>query len=244
VKGRIDWQAYLDGTLGKEELAIAEQALKTDPCARRELDALKKFILLVGNSARSEMVPTRRFEFLIPRPAPNHVFRKFLFALVPVAVFAGAWYQTSRDTARLDQTPVTEIVHMRDPQQASTWATEQLGTGVPVVTLKGRARMCLARRGNGWAAFDYHVGRDRYSLIVSPDPTPLLGKPRIRIASNQFVTSRGVGWEQKGLAFYLTGPSPEMRISLACAASEEIATQTLAQPRLHCLPPNLNSSGH
>jgi hypothetical protein len=238
MERRIDWQAYLDGSLPPDLAREAERLLREDPRVRRELQALKGFIGQVRSSALSEFVPAGRFESLMPRRRkPNRAFRKSVFSLVPLAVLAGAWHVTGQDPARLDRSPVLATSRTEDPAQAATFAASYLMAGAPKVALDGRAQLCTTRAGAGWAAYDYRVGEDRYSLYISRDATPFRKRPQRTIEGERYVSSHGVGWEQKGLAFYVAGPEPGVRTSLACAARKEIAAQALEAETPYCGTP-------
>lgn len=59
---RIDWQMYEDGLLSQQDLQAAEEALRSDPRARMELEGLRAFRRAVRDAALHVSVPQKRLE--------------------------------------------------------------------------------------------------------------------------------------------------------------------------------------
>ena len=73
---RIDWQAYMDGSLDQNSRDVAERELAENPSARQELQNLKLFVSTVRNAALAEPVSIERLEALMPRSRPEPSARR------------------------------------------------------------------------------------------------------------------------------------------------------------------------
>jgi hypothetical protein len=209
---RIDWQAYLDGSIEPGERREAERLLREDPQAQRELDGLKSFVSAVRQAGLSE--------------APQAGGRRGRAALkvgagllATAAVLILAFFLTL-DPMRLNRAPTRETFAIESPTEAASWVVEKTGMPAPELPL-GEARLIGARYGRGWACYDYQLEGNDYFLYMSRDATPLQKAERVVERDGmRYYLGQGVGWEHGELAFYLRGGEEERRLDLAILARD------------------------
>lgn len=217
---KIDWQAYMDGSMGGEERLRAEDALQNDPKAQCELDGLKYFVQTVKVQALQEDIPYDRLAALIPQPVVKpkvQWWSRFEFAgLAASLVLAVVFIAPS-----LMNRVVSEI-ETKNPVVASQWASDRLAMNVPVLDLGEDAPMFRVHEGKGRCCFDYHFEGKTYHLNVRPkgtmDDRP--GDP-ITLATG-YAASLGtsVRWTQGAYDLSLSGPDEKAEKELANRASK------------------------
>ena len=154
---RIDWQTYEDGLLRPEEGRAADEALRRDPQARRELDGLRTLRRRVREAALSEKAPQKRLESAlgsvvgVRRPAPWRVRTLYaataLFAVM--LAFVGADWYSKPDTL------VEERREFETVAQAARWASRESTLALPVLSSASVGPLESVHAGRGWACFDY-----------------------------------------------------------------------------------------
>lgn len=161
---KIDWQAYLDGSLTGETLQRAEEALANDPTARAELDGLKSFRSVLKSAAMKEVVPELGLLATMKQVVREN--RKPWFArpsvLLPVAVAASALVmavmfaspelsgadrqvlaeaststapRAINSTTDLRQSSFQAAMNGSDPRAAAKWLAEKVNYDAPVIRL-------------------------------------------------------------------------------------------------------------
>jgi hypothetical protein len=215
----IDWQAYLDGSLESEDRRLADEVLKNDPKARRELDGLELFVQTVRVQALQEEIPYDRLAKLIPETAVKQKrgwWMKFEFAGLAACLALAMFFVAPGLFSR----PVSELI-TNDPVFASRWASEKQALNVPVLDLGQDAPMMRVHEGKGRCCFDYEIDGKTYHLNVRPKGTmePRPGET-ITLASGQTAThGTSVRWTQGKYDLSLSGPDEKVEIDLANRAS-------------------------
>jgi hypothetical protein len=217
---RIDWQAYLDGSLTESERAAAEHELQTNPYALRELQGLERFISSVKSHALAENVPIRRLEAMMPKAESRPALRRLQLVgwtagLAAAATIAAAILLNS------GQSEVWELI-TDDPAVASKWASAKLDAEVPRMDLGPDAKLMYVHEGAEKCCFDYRVGGEVYHVNLGRRPNELNLRGRaIKLATGEtaFVDG-GIRWTQAGYSLYVVGPND--------AVSQRLADRTSA----------------
>lgn len=229
---RIDWQAYLDGSLSPEAIADAERALRDDPAATREFEGLQAFRAALREAGAAEPVPEMRLEALLQRTASQRTVlsrRRFSIAgsmaLAAAAIWAFFALDLPRyaDPLRLDHSPTREMLLTANPTEAAQWVSTKVGFNAPAIDLGTSANLTTIRRGDGWACYDYEVDGKAYYLYMCPNPEGTGDAPSITLPNGKSVLKgRGLRWRQNGMCYYLRGPDDEVEARLAVQAMERI----------------------
>jgi hypothetical protein len=215
----IDWQAYLDGSLSAEQKLEADRLLASSEEARRELDGLRALQTVTRNVGSADPVPMERLEKILRKASPKRrvSLLRIGAAVAPFAVAAGAAYFVFvYDPMRLDRSPTREVIEAPRPLEAANWVRSKRPFGVPVIDLGKDVEIAMSRVGDNWACYDFLVEGKVYYLYMSPDPSPLRNAKETRVVDGTtFYYGRGVGWEQRGLGFYIKRGDDAIRVRLA-----------------------------
>lgn len=246
---KIDWQAYLDGSLNAEERHQAEELLKSDPVAQKELDGLKEFCQIIKEQGLSEAVPTDRLANHLStmvkdnrapwfaRPAVLVPTAVAACALTAIALFSPppvtqrpeqvATTQTHNDEyyTNLELSPFQASTAVDDPQEAATWAATMLNRPAPVITLAGTpgATLDQAECGYCWIAYKFTYEGEHYTIYGRKEQdrfSDLQGQACGE--KTLYVFPNAVGWRcAEDMDYVIKGGTPEGRRLLAEAASQE-----------------------
>lgn len=221
---RIDWQAYMDGSLTDSERVAAEQLLLSDPKARRELEGLENFVSTIRNVGISEEVPMERLSALLPS-SKGQSRKAWIPRLAWGATFAAAAaVATILIAPRLGQEESRGELYTNNPIAATSWASQKLKMDIPVMDLGKDAELFFVHEGKGKCCFDYKIHGDVYHVNVRPDDRgiELEGKPVTLQTGVPAGMGRGVRWREKKFEFFIVGPNPNTSLDLANRTSSLI----------------------
>lgn len=220
---RIDWQAYMDGSLRDSERVAAEQMLLSDPKARRELEGLENFVSTIRNVGISEDVPMERLSALLPS-SKEQAKRSWIPRLAFGATMAAAAAMAAILIGpRLGANERNEL-ETNNPVTATAWASKHLQMDIPVMDLGSGAELFLVHEGKDKCCFDYKVHGDTYHVNVRPDNRgmKLEGEPVTLQTGVPAGMARGVRWREKNYEFFIVGPNPKTSLDLANRTSNLI----------------------
>lgn len=222
---RIDWQAYLDGSMNPDEMEAAESELRSNPAARRELEGLRSFVQTLGACGQAEHVPIERLSAKIPTRTQNRVSTRLSpiwgvgFLGTAVAALVAFWVVRSQSIPfeSLDFTT-------NQPELAARWAAAKLDRPLPAFDMGKDALLFYVHQGPGKCCFDYEVGGKTYHVNVKPAASPKRAEgQRVRLSTGVLATiQRGVRWNQAGLDLYIVGPDEDVSRRLADRASASL----------------------
>lgn len=218
---RIDWQAYMDGSLSDSERVVAEQMLLSDPKARRELEGLENFVSTIRNVGISEDVPMERLNALLPA-YKKQAKRSWIPRLAFGATMAAAAAMAAILIAPRILGPERNELETSNPVTATAWAAKHLQMDIPVMDLGSGTELFLVHEGKGKCCFDYKVHGDTYHVNVRPDNRgmKLEGQPVTLQTGVPAGLGRGVRWREKNYEFFIVGPKPDTSLDLANRTSK------------------------
>ncbi|MBC8064997.1 MAG: hypothetical protein H7Y17_09215 [Chlorobia bacterium] len=215
---KIDWQSYLDGSLPSDERAMAEQALREDLQAQRELEGLREFVSTVRSAALAEEVPLERLAAFLPRTEEKPK-RNWLPQLGWATGFAAAAaIGTILIRSQLAGPSETEHeIFTSNFSVASTWASSKLSMNVPALDLGSDAKLFFVHESGDKCCFDYKVKGKTYHVNVrAKQSAPWIQGESVKLANGQSATiNRGVHWNQGQYEFYVVGPDSDTSLDLA-----------------------------
>lgn len=217
---RMDWQAYLDGSLAPEQQVEAERMLKEDEGARKELEALKRFVGDIRAASLREEVPLDRLAAMIPSEKKP----RFHWA-IPTATLAAAAAIAAILFFKGAPTPVAEadVKFTSDVTVATNWVQPKMRFKVPEIDLGATMPLVRVHHGADSCCFDYDVhGRTYHINVLDKGAPERKGKPVKLQDGRTAYMSRGVYWKQGDLAFYVVGPDRNTALEVASAASSRL----------------------
>lgn len=163
---RIDWQAFLDGSMDASERAHVEKLLKTDPAAKRELDGLVALRDTVRTAGVSVPVPLERLSAGLKRIAPQPVRRPWRFiAAACLVVGSGLVVRTMvarsiQPTESQQGEAVYAVVYngldaSESMNEMKRFILVNSGISNHVPLLKSVGTLKIVHCGRGWACYDY-----------------------------------------------------------------------------------------
>jgi hypothetical protein len=223
---RIDWQAYLDGSMFDQDRQDADRLLAESERARSELNGLMALRDTVRDAALSAPVPEDQLAAMLTKAVakPRFSIRRVIYAVAPVAAAAAiAWYLLIFDPMRLDRSPTRQIYEPNNPRDAAAWVRQRRPFKVPVIDLGRDVELMVTRVGDNWACYDFLVDGQVYYLYMSPDPSPLRKAQRTAVVDGTtFYYGRGVGWEKNGLGFYIKRGDEQVRERMASRIAKHL----------------------
>ena len=222
---RIDWQAYLDGSLDAEARVQAERELRENPAAQRELEGLRSFVSCVRNACLCEEVPFDRLNALVPqsdklKPRVRAVWPRWAFGLAAAAVLAFAFFRFTGQ----GPTALPDALTTSDPVVAARWATSRLSMPIPAIDLGSDAPLFYAHGYGGRCCFDYKVAGDTYHVNIERRSNRAATDGRqVQLATgiNAFM-KRGVKWTQSDYDLFVVGPDPNVSLDVANRTSAQL----------------------
>jgi hypothetical protein len=227
---RFDWQKFEDGTLAPDDQKRAEELLKHDEQAQKELEGLRHFRKAVRKAAMSEPFPEKKLEKILsgvadPEPTGWRWQRFAVPGMAAAAVIAFALFAIGQQNP-LNSTKSTEIRYaLNDPVQLATQVTQRAGFTPPALTLAGLGSLEGAHCDDGYACFDYMVDGEIYHITMRLDQM-LLQSCTEKISKNgiDYSVGRGIGWCDGTITYMVEGPREETRWRVAEAAAHEAAS--------------------
>ncbi len=234
----FDWQAYLDRSLGAEEMARHEAALQNDPAAAEEVEALGRMRAAFREAILAEPVPVARLEKALRqtvRPAFVWPWRTAALTAVTCAVAAFAFVSLRPVSSvqrvipdsivgQMMPTPMIAQAKTSDADAAAEEIRREGGIPAPTIRLTGMgASMTSAECGNCWLAYDYKIGGETYTIIGRKSAGMWKGMQSFDASGKRlYETTDGVGWHCKGSMSYLViGGNAETRRKIAANACQE-----------------------
>jgi hypothetical protein len=221
---RIDWQAYLDGSLDAEARALADQQLRNDPSAQKELAGLKAFVSSVRNACLCEEVPLERLNRLVPEPKSESLrssnYRtRWVYGLAAAAVLAFAFFRFGTQ----GPDPSVPDFATNDPQVASRWASAKLSMNIPALDLGSDATLFRAHSYGERCCFDYKVKGKAYHVNIERNKDQSFEGRSIKLDSGTTAfVGRGVKWSQGAYQMYVVGPDEDVAIDVANRTSSQL----------------------
>ncbi len=227
---RVDWQAYLDGSLSGTDREAAESMLAEDPGARAELEGLKAFRTAIRLAA-SEEAPIGALEGALQRtvfgasetkaPRTRRIWAWPVAAAAAAAILFFLFRGPTISSGEIGSLATADAV------AAARWAKDRVGIASPAVSLAGMGRLELVHCGRGWACFDYVVDGQRFHLYVTPAKGDWAGCEEREVGGRRYYVGDDVGWTAGTLAFRVKGGTEELRLRIAEQAANEIDAQLL-----------------
>ncbi len=119
---KVDWYAYLDGTLSADERVIADQTLAEDANAKGQLNEVREFLASIRREGLSEEVPLSRLQAMVPKQAkvsfPQLAWKPALAAGILMAAIG---------IARVDRRPAYEALAAKSFTEAAAWIEDRNG---------------------------------------------------------------------------------------------------------------------
>lgn len=243
---KIDWQAYLDGSLIQQEQLRADELLRQDPSAQAELDSLKNFREQIKKAGLGEAVPTSRLEAnlrQIVRENRTPWFARFSFlgpvaaAIVALAVIVNvptnfrtvdqpSSNQVVASTLDLRLSPFVASMAVHDPQKAAEWTASKVHYPTPVISLASLKGSELegAECGQCWMAYRVQYQGEKY-IIYGRHESDRFAKKKCMMAQGNvhlYEYTDGLAFRGKNDMTYLVkGGTKEGRMAIVKAACEE-----------------------
>lgn len=211
---KIDWQKYDSGELSPEETRIADEALRTDESARKELEGLRSFRNMVRGAALSEPVPHNRLRQILKQVVgkrETYVWRRSA-TLVTIAAGAAAlaFIAYSLINNDNDQLGEEERRSFNDELVARTWAVEKSGVELPSLQLASLGKFDSVHCGVGWACFDYIVDEQIVHVYIKKNNRRKMCEI-VQKGDQTFYVSDVISFEEQGLTVSVMGADEEVR---------------------------------
>jgi hypothetical protein len=196
---RIDWQRYDGWDLGPEQVRGAEQALRSDPRARRELEA--RLAAVVGDQP----------------PVARHSRRPLLLAAAAavLAVLAFALWPTLTADPDQEQRRAAD-----DLGSAVSWAAQRSDLSVKGMDHVGAGKLVSVHAARGWACFDYEVGGATVHVRVSEGLVAKAGCHLVETEDGAVYVhdaTSTIRFSKSGLLYVVAGPDVQTGMSVVKA---------------------------
>ncbi|HJP83922.1 MAG TPA: hypothetical protein VJ835_10500 [Fimbriimonadaceae bacterium] len=213
---KIDWQAFRDGSLPEQEMALAREELRTNPEATRSLESLDQFIEAVRQEALREEVPLSRLESLIPSTKPET--RRLSWYWLPAGAAVAA--ALALFLVNFPSETSKGALETNDPVVATNWVKEQQSFDLPTMDLGSDVPIVRVHEGGDICCFDYQVKGKTYHLNVGKNPSiQMIGDRKMLPNGREVYVGRGVRWLQAGYDLRIEGPDKQVLLDLANRAS-------------------------
>ena len=242
---KIDWQAYLDGSLSPAEMQAAKEILASDPHANGEFEGLKALREEIKRQAHGEHVPLESLNSSLKQIVRENKTPWFAKSavLVPTAIAACAlvafavFSPTSQvnpinppkvaqaQTVDLQLSPFQAEIEEHDPVKAAKWLAEKLDRPAPVLTLANAQGSELdgVECGYCWIAYKVSYKGEHYTLYGRKESDRFDKMPPTECGDKTlYELSDGIAWRCKGdMSYVLKGGNAKDRRTLAETAIQE-----------------------
>jgi hypothetical protein len=159
---RTDWQAYEDGVLTPMEKAAADELMRKDPSARRELEGLRALRKAVRAAALREPVPMKKLNLALAATTGGDrrqvgILRPALLVLALLAVIAFALFRLYAEIPTTYNDPVTKSERFTSQIAAQTWAHDVTGIEFDPFDLSPMGKIVGAHTVGASACFDFEI---------------------------------------------------------------------------------------
>ncbi len=217
---RIDWQMYEDGQLGPEEMREADDALRFDSGARKELEGLRSFRKSVREAALRERVPQRslerRLDMVVGQTARPSGRVRLAYGAAAVCALTFAFLALNRFVLTDDTVEVRE--QFDDVGAAADWASDRSHIEIPDIQKLAVGQFGSVHAASGWACFDYAVDGETVHVLVSQGVARKTGCHSVSTKAGVVyvqVGSSNVRLNLRGLLFVVMGTNLDRNISVA-----------------------------
>jgi len=225
----LDWQMYDAGLFEPIEQKRADEALRSDPNAQRELDGLRSFKALVRNAGLQEPVPYDRLQRALKDVVGSTARPRMKLGLVAAAVIASAavlaFAATLFDTGR-PSVPNT-ATKFSSPVAARDFAVSKSKIDFPAITLSGVGKIKAAHAHLRSACLDFEVDGQIMHVRVQKDSCSTDSFKAIETASGTvFVDEMGqtTRFSQREVFYSVYGGDEKSRVAVATKALAEVAS--------------------
>ena len=244
---KIDWQAYLDGSLTPEEYEIAEQQLQSDPAAQRSVAGLREFRDSIKSASLADPVPTDRLQRGLSDMVKANKTPWFSrpSVLVPTAVAAcvvtgiaifstpTSPASTGAPTVAMNGATAPDLLlsdyqagmAVDSPEEAAEFVSGLLYRPAPVVTLANvqGANFDSAECGYCWIAYKFSYEGEKYTLFGRKQDTRFGKMFSEQLAGKTvYYFEDSIGWRCAGdMDYVLKGGTFEGRQTIAAEAVHE-----------------------
>lgn len=232
---KVDWQAYLDKSLSREETDRAERLLKTDPLARSELDALVSFQAALRSAGMCEPVPIASLESSLSAIVNQRpVVKGWRLAVAACVAIVAIVFAMSRigSVPRVVDAPTSPEMALEttDLHRAYEWAYANSGVDAPVLALADTARFNFVHCGKDWVCYDYeYLGKTIHVYVFKSNTRPSGCTTVKREEGDLFIANNGAtaAFLTMGLTYRFSGGTKEECVRLAEVAMKELGGYSL-----------------
>jgi len=218
---KINWQAYLDGSLSAELREEAERILASDPHQRAQLENLKQFVAEIRRQGLTQEVPLARLHKSIPsHRRPFSWPRVAIPSLVGVAAVAFALFMFNSNEVGADGLAVRTV---EDYSVATQWMKQ--GTGLPLRPLSlTTARIVGAEYGKHTGCYCMKMPNGEFiHLSFTDDKEAMKQMKRVTVDGRTYLEGKDcIGFEACGLLWMTHGASDDCRRRLAAEAAAQL----------------------
>lgn len=224
---KIEWQAYLDGSLSASEMREAEQVLKDDPLSRARVENLKAFVAEIKRQGLTQEVPLARLHKSIPSTRRFAWPRLLAPALATAAVIGVVYVVATRESDPgiivVQDQSIPEGTAVASYQEASNWIQQANGIVTKPVQLASVQIVGAERTKTGGCYCVQAPDGQIVHLAFSKGskPTPDL-KPKM-VDGHQFLaSSKSVVFDACGVMWICHGGNEELRWAVAREAAKQL----------------------
>ncbi len=220
----IDWQAYLDGSLGPEDTARANQLLEVDPRAKSEFEGLKALRDHLSGLAHLEPIPFGRLESGMRSVRRVKRIRWTLgtaAAAVALTAFGLAFtdYHRKRPVRFETSAPLATLC-VTNASEVADFVGSHAGFSCRSFDPRPVATVNTVSYGAGWVCYLLDANRKSVGLYVRKHDGKLDWLPQLSAGGYRYSVcgseqTPGIGWEQGSFEFFLIGDSSEALARLA-----------------------------
>lgn len=209
----IDWQKYADGLLDPAEMRKADEILRTDDRARKELEGLRSFRKMVRVAALSEPVPHSRLRQILKSvigKSQSAVWRRTAaFATLGVGAAAMAFLAFNFFSGQTD--PGAEVRKtFTSETKAQKWASGVSGVELPTLQLSSLGSFDSVHCSTGWACFDYYFEGYLIHIYMKMDNVAE-GCEVVQRGEQTFFVDDAISFDEKGLTVSVQGGTEDVR---------------------------------
>lgn len=219
---KIDWQKFDSGELSPEEMRTADELLRTDESARKELEGLRSFRNMVRGAALSEPVPHNRLRQMLKQVVGNthtSVWRRSA-TLVTIAAGAAALAFIAFSLIDNEQPGEDDRRSFNDELVARTWAVEKSGVELPSLQLASLGKFDSVHCAVGWACFDYIVDEQIVHVYIKKN-NRRKGCEIVQKGDQTYYVTEVISFEEQGLTVTVMGADEDVRWKVIDYTNEE-----------------------
>lgn len=229
---RIDWQAYLDGSLESAQKEIAEQLLRDDPVARHELNGLKSFTSAIQSVGLSETVPIERLEATLSKVVvpvssrPNwHIAVAASVALLAVIFAVYRIIPRSSEEVIEQNLPPEFRRAFAKIEDAQVWANASSGINAKMPSLASSAKFQSVHGAKNRVCYDFWIDNHEIHIRIIPLTKEPSNCYKIHVAGGLIYaqsTGMNASFMRDGMVYTVYGTTKGESIRLAEAAIYEL----------------------